>query len=147
MRKLNRTKEEKRLRALEYQRAYNARNKEYIRLRHKAYVERNKERIAARKRAWAEQNREHVKALHRRYYQENKERLKAANKAYGEKHKERLSKIAQRRHRVRYYSDPAYRLRTRLRCMVNRLVAYGYTGKESTMELLGCSWQEARAHL
>lgn len=113
----------------------------------KAYAAANWEKIKKYKQEWAAWNRDKLKAKLAKYYIDNKERLQAANKAYYLKHKARLMKIQQEYNQKRYYSDPTYRLSRRLRCAINRIVAYGYQGKESTMALLGCTWAEARLHL
>lgn len=113
----------------------------------RAYAIANRDKIKQRQREWAIRNKERLKLKMAKYYAANRERLNSANKAYYIKHKPRLMRLQQEYLRKKYYSDPTYRLSRRLRCAVNRIVAYGYQGQERTMTLLGCTWQEARQHL
>lgn len=113
----------------------------------RAYAEANKDRIRQYKRAWAARNKEKLRVKMAKYYAAHKERLRSAHLDYYKKHKARIMRIQQEYNRRRCRTDPTYRLSRRLRCAVNRIVAYGYNGKERTMALLGCTWQEARSHL
>jgi hypothetical protein len=132
-----------------YRRAHYLKNKERILAEQREYLKRPE--VIARKLAYAKtyyaKNRDLQRARSKQYYLDNREGHNANSRAYYAKNKKAIRATCQRRHNERYATDPAYRISTRLRCSVNRLVSYGWNGSERTRELLGCDWQTARKHL
>jgi len=101
-------------------------------------------------------NRERLAEQKRRYYLANKERIKL----YKEQNRERISRAAQRYHRAnldkhrerklayqrRYRSGRTQRLAHNLRTRLSKFIRRN-SGRASTEELLGCSFEDFSAFL
>jgi hypothetical protein len=107
-----------------YDKAYREANKEKIKQREKAYREANKEKIHERDRAYAKANKEKIRA----YHQANREKIKEAK-------------------RIRYKNEPLYKAKAILRCCVSHAFKrIKQCRPANTQSLLGCTWEEAKAH-
>jgi hypothetical protein len=128
---------------------YREANKEAIKTQQKSYYHANKEvvkqKVKARgncyTKAYAERNKEKIKL----YREENKEitraryRLNGYAKAYRERNKEKLkAREAEKR------QTPKGKLRKAITAAFERI---GKNKPTNSLELLGCSWQEAKAHI
>ena len=111
------------------------------------YYQSNKEKIKARNQA----NKEKIKAYKQAYYQSNKEKIKVCNTGrysekgredaagYRAKNKEKIKiKEAEKR------KTPKYKLRKAVISAFERIKKDKPT---NTLTLLGCSWEEAKAHI
>lgn len=79
--------------------------------------------------------------LNKKYYQKNKEKISKRNKKY------RLNNIEKFKQKDKKNAIK-YRLQRRLRSRIKDSLIYQKAIKsKKTLELLGCSWQEARDHL
>jgi len=128
----------------EISRNYQAKNKEAVKERGKLYREKNKEKIKAslknryedrfeKRKIYIEKNREHLREKQKEYYYNNRER---AIQVRVDNLKKRIAK------------DPNVRLREILRRRI--LVALkpkNFIKKSSTIEIIGCSLEDARKHI
>ena len=94
----------------------------------------------ARAKAWHEAHREEKKA----YDKAHREEQKAYDKAYRKTHRE--ERVVYRK--ARRASDPLFRLKYYIRSKTTKaLRAGGYSKKSSTAVILGCTFEELKAHL
>ena len=112
-----------------YNKAYQAANAEKIAARSKAYREADPEKVAAWLIAWRKANREEIAAYGKAYYAANRAKASARVKAYLQNNLGARTKNA-------------LRVRTH-----DAIRAAGATKSARTVELLGASIEEVRAHL
>ena len=119
-------------------------DREEIAARGKVYRQANKDKISARMKVWYAINCEKALARHKVYRETNKEKIAASCKAH---YKTNFDKIAARQKAYLANSPQAraaLNLRTRIR---QALSAAKATKSARTLELLGASISEVRAHL
>jgi DNA-nicking Smr family endonuclease len=97
----------------------------------KSYVEANKEIIAERQRLYREENFEKLSKNQQEWYRNNKERKLATNNAYKKKRRK---------------EDPLFVLKENLSSRLNKAFK-GLSKTRTTLDLLGCSIEEAKAHI
>jgi len=152
----------------QYLREYynNPHNKEKIKARNKAYREKNKEKFLAKGREYYQANKDKVNAKMNEYLKTYRELNKdKTNKRQRERYKndsEYRAKCLQanknRKEKIREYyknkrkNDPVFRFKNSLRVHIctairkNR-VSKNASKKSYTLQLLGCSWQDAKQHI
>lgn len=108
----------------------------------KVYYEANKPEILARQKEYTSRNREAKRAKDRQYRARNIDRVKEVQKEYRTKNKDKI--LADRRRRWR--EDPRFKLSVALRNRIN-FVLSGRRKTKSSLELLGCSYEEARKYI
>lgn len=118
---------ENRHKYLENFRKYREKNKGYFKQKNQEYYLRNREADLLRQKAWKEENKDHL-------IQYRKSRKKEANEVYRKYKKER------------YHKDPVFRLKCNLRRTVSQLFS-GKRKSKKTLEMLGCSFEEAKAYI
>ena len=134
--------EEKKKRAL-YNKRYRERNKEKVSSIQKEYYKANKEDINLYHKQYQKENKEKVCLIHKQYCETNKENIRLISKRYYKKNKESILK----RHHKRMKEDPLYKTKTKLRRSLYSAFKRIQVGKPFNAEkLLGCSWEEAKAH-
>lgn len=145
-----------------HKRAYYQANKEAFREYNKKRYLAKKEEIKAYVKEWCKNNKERVYEYQKEYMANNPDKLKGYSKTYYSKH----SDIMQARNTnyrknhpetVRLWHKRAYeklklsplgRIKHSLRERVRAYIAKNkYTKSTSTVELLGCEWEEVRGHL
>ena len=121
----------------------------------------NKEKRKKQKKEWYDKNRkkermvkseEDCKKYHKEYskkwYLENKEEVDKRNKLNKELNKESYSKTTNLRYVNRYKTDENFKLAKTIRQRIREVIKNRNGSKAyKTMELLGCSIQEAKEHL
>ena len=124
--------------------AYREANREKLKQKSLAYYESNKEKY----KAYREVNKEKYKDYYKAYGKTNKEKLSQYMKSYYESNKERITQIKIDYKRTRRAQDPLYKLQDNIRTLVqNAISRQGYNKNTKTAEILGCSFEELRAHL
>lgn len=120
----------------------------------KEYYEKNKEYLSAQTKKWREANIETVlvknRAKNKKRYAENKEKEIARIVRYrnSEQGKAVLSASRRRWDRRKRKEDPIHAMKIRMRCRVREAVRnLGYTKRSKTNEILGCGWDEFKAHI
>jgi hypothetical protein len=113
-----------------------------------SWYQRNKEAVKLRSRQWALDNPEKRKAIlqrsRERHRVEERERGRKRRQENPKKELERLKKWQRRARKER----PAFVLKTRLRNRLRHAFKSGLGKKNgSTLELVGCSFEELRAHI
>ena len=127
-------------------RAWYQKNKEQINLANQAKYQKNKEQINLAKRARYQKNKEQINLTNRAWYQNNKEQANLTKRAWYQKNKEQ-SKLTNRAwKRASYQNNLSYRLRAVLRSRV-RSALKNNSKSARTMQLIGCSVDEAKLHL
>lgn len=108
----------------------------------------NKEKSIRQANAWRKANPEKALESERRKYAKHKEAILAKNKEYRHRNKEALN--AQKREYIkkRRKEYEPYAIQMRVRCRFGHAMKRKGWGKESPMQsIVGCSWEELKAHL
>ena len=102
--------------------------------------------VMARAKQWRQENKKQMAEKRKQWRQENKEIIAERNKKWVENNKEHVSQYGKRYKRTRRAVDPAFRiehsLRSRMRAALN-----GRCKADTTKALLGCTYEEACAHI
>ena len=147
-----------------YQKAYYLANKEKLNAKHKAYREANPERKKAMDKAYRQANLERVKATEMAYRESHLEEEKARAKAWHQANKEKANATS----KAWYKANKEYALakaaawqkdnkdklqaqRDNIQTKLRNAVTYAFTRIKQnkpadTQSLLGCTWEEAKAH-
>jgi len=145
--KKTRTDAQKKAHREQAMRYYNA-NKEKVKAYRDARYERKKKEIIARSRAWVESHKEHARAYQKEYRAKNKSKLAAYFSAHFQQNKKRITDRNKKRHDARMEQDLNYAIGRKLRSRIFNAVQKQYGTKAAkTMELIGCTVQELRAHI
>ena len=127
---------------------YNQKNKEKIKEKTKEYKQKNKEKIKEKIKEYNQKNKEKIKEKTKEYNQKNKEKIKEKTKEYNQKNKEKISKQKNQYKKERKAKDPLYKLTINIRSLIGSSIRNnGYTKQSKTHEILGCSYQEFKAHI
>lgn len=116
----------------DYNRQYQAANRERIAANSKAYAEANKDKIAEYKRQWADEHQEHLKAQRREYYEANRDEILAEQAEYRKANPEL---IRQRKHKEYERHKDKY---------IRRAANWQANNKERVNELARKAWSENR---
>ena len=128
-------------------REYYVKNREKIAAAQREYVAQNKERTVLRRRKWYAQNRERVIKKSRAWYAQNRERGCARAKRWRENNSERSAAVKRAHTRARRKTDPAFRMASTLRTRLRDALRGRSKKSACTERLLGCTFNEARAHI
>lgn len=148
-------KERKRLYDIEYYKKNAEKKKE----QQKQWREVNSEKKKENDKKWYEENKEHKrlydieyretntenkKETDKNYYQQNKEKIKAKVKQYAKNNKDKISEY----NRIRRKTDPMFKLKNNLRCLINQAFkCKGLKKLTKTEIILGCTFDEFRQHI
>ena len=137
--------------------------KEKARAYYQAYREANREKAKAYNAAyrekkgkqWYNSNKERLNVYNKNWITANKEAIKKQGKAYREANKEilRARRLERRSEWNTYYSnklktDDLFKLKHNIRNHTKRTFKrIGKNNPTDTLTLLGCSWEEAKAHI
>ena len=95
-----------------------------------------------------EKNGEAIRAGQRARYAENKEAMRAKGRAHYEANKQAYIDGNRRRVKERIKTDPVFAMSQRIRSLIYiRIYSGGYTKKSRSQEILGCTWDEFKAHI
>ncbi len=117
-------------------------NRGEVLAKRKVYRKENREKISERSKDYYAANREKIAAQHKCYYQANREETLERNKAYRATHREEKAE----RERNRRANDPIFLWVSNTRTNLHRILN-GKGNHAPTLELLGCTGEEWRAHL
>jgi hypothetical protein len=110
-------------------------------------------------RKWKERNKEKVLQYFRAYRKANKERLdflekkrnpesaRRAKRNYKLRHKAKVREAERTRMKIRWNTDVKYKLRVLAGTASHRMVKAGWTKRHRSAELIGCTWEELKAHI
>ena len=137
--------------SLSYKQLYYLKNKETYLKRSKEWRRNNKQkRSEISTRAWRkniENNREKARLRSKEYRKRNKEKLKQKGKRYIQDNKEKVRLYHENYRKKRMAEDPSFAAKIKLRRAVNSAFERMRADKPAnTQNLLGCAWQEAKAH-
>lgn len=146
----------------EYHADYRSRNKEKISTYFKEYREENLQELKQQSREHYKQNREQIieqnaayytsnkEAAHQRikeYRAENADKIKQQRKEYYVKNKQQIIERGEQYRKHRKATDELYRFKCLMRQAVyNAFSRIKCNKPTNTLNLLGCSWQEAKEH-
>ena len=123
------------------------RKKELRRAREQRWRDKHREKFRANRNAYNKKNREKIKQKDKEYYEKRKSIKSLTDKAWRERNKERCAKNALAWYYSRIEVDPLYVLKCRLRAAVYASFKRIKQNKPTdTLTLLGCNWEEAKAH-
>ena len=126
--------------------AWYATNKEKYNARRKDGYPAKAEKYRANGKAYRKANPEKVKAKNKAYQEANPEKIKAKNKAYYTNNRDRITRRNTASTKRRRQTNPAFRLLDNMRRRVNNALN-GKSKSARTLELLGCTVEQARQHL
>ena len=136
---------------LSYQQLYYQKNKAIYLERSKEWGTKNKQKrndIASR--SWRknlERNREKARERTKDYRRRNAEKVKQKSKQYIQENKQRVRLYHENYRKRRTKEDPLFAAKLKLRKCVNAAFERIKKNKPANTEtLLGCSWEEAKAH-
>lgn len=110
----------------------------------KKWYEENKERKRLYDVQYREQNADIKKSKDKQYYQENKEKIKERVKEYASKNKDKIAEY----NRVKRQTDPLFRLKNNLRCLIKQAFKRkGHQKLTKTEIILGCTFDEFKQHI
>ena len=114
--------------------------------KNKKLYEATREVVLEKKKQYRDDNKEVIKERNKRYYSENKETHKARVKQYREAHKEAYAEQKKQYRRTKLQNGIGFRLLDNCRRRVN-LAIKNNSKSASTIELIGCTVEELKAHL
>ena len=140
---------------LEKQKIYREQNKENKAKTDRQYRLKNKEKVLKYKKDYYQKNKTILQEKHKIYREEkadeiieyrlkNRDRIRKVNRAWSKKNIKRILKYRKNKRKT----DIQYRIREYLRTRINSAILYQKTTKHSSsLELLGCSIQNAKEHI
>lgn len=97
---------------------------------------------------YQENNKEKIKITKQNHYKKHKEQIREYNRKYKMAHKEKIYKKQTLSNKKRYHNDPAYKISCSLRNRIRSSIKNSGISKDTnTIELLGCSFKEAKIYL
>ena len=126
----------------ERKRVYNTENKEYIREQARRYKEKNKEKITEQRQRHYVKHKDTIAEYKKEYYKENKQAFAKRREKWYDNNKDQRNSLA----RDKYANDRLFKVICSLRSRLN-LALKGSLKSESTETLLGCTFDNARAHI
>jgi len=131
---------------LRKQNKYYQANKDAIKDRNKQYYQANKEAIEEQHKQYREANKDVIAERCKQYYQANKDAAAVYNKEYQKKNWDDLLQYKNQYKKKRRATDPGYRIADNLRTRLYTALK-GKRKADTTKKLLGCTYEEARAHI
>jgi len=138
---------------------YRKNNKNKIKEISKRYSENNKEKLAQynlknkdRIKKWRvdynKENKAIIKEKSREYYENNKDMFKENIKIYRQNNKEAVKLRRNKYQNNRRKSDSLFKIRGNISGLIRYgIISAGFTKKNKTVDILGCSFEEFRTHL
>ena len=135
----------------EFNKQYYKDNKESF----KEYYEYKKDFILEKKKEYRQNNKEKIKEYYennkekkKEYYEDRKEFILEKRKEYYENNKECINKRSLNYVKERKKRDPLYKLTRNIGCLITiSLKNGGYSKNTKTAKILGCSYEDFKAHL
>lgn len=124
---------------------YAIKNRENKNEKTRLWKEKNKEKVAIYAKQYAEVNKEAIKEKRKQRLIEKKDQYSNVRKNWLEKNKETLKEWNRLYTANRYKSDPTFALKINQRSRVRAILKSNKSDK--THELLGCSFEELKAHI
>jgi len=122
-------------------------NKEKFKARAKTYHENNKEKINKKQRARHEDNKKDINQQQREWKKNNPEKTKQYSRQSRKKNKENILASNKKYCNKRMKMDLLFAVKTKLRSVVYYAFKRIKQNKPAdTQTLLGCTWEEAKAH-
>lgn len=134
----------------EHQKAWRDKNKEYIATKSKErYLQQTKAQISERSKNWVEKNYERALEHAKLSYHKNKETRNKRAREYRKENRDKLKRSRLKAQQARYKNLTGldlikYKLRATVRNSFRRIKQQKPTNTE---KLLGCTWEEAKAHI
>jgi hypothetical protein len=128
-------------------------NRKKIIQRTKDKIKSNVEKYKAYQKEWRNKNRNKKRTYYNRernreYYRKNRKKIKERYQEYYRKNRKKIRQRAYKRHKKRMLEDANYKIKYVLRNRIKEVLLSQKTIKsETTLELLGCSWEHARKHI
>jgi hypothetical protein len=127
-------------------RKYDSKNKDSLREANKKWYEKNKELIREKQRDYESKNKREISRKKKLHYQKNKEAINARHRKYNKENRDACNQRTYKWRAKKYKEQGEYRLVHNLRCRTRRALN-GNCKADTTKALLGCTYEEARAHI
>ena len=128
----------------EQNKKYRESHKSEAKLYHKEWRDKYRDVLNEKAREKYKENPEAFKERKERYVQSHREQYKESNRRYKSENRQKCSDYE----RNKRHSDPVYRFRTSVRCLIwgyNK--KKGYTGGKTVWEMVGCDFDAFLAHI
>ena len=140
------------------QQRYREKNREILREKNRLYKEKNAESIKLKNKLYKEQHSETISE----YNHKTKDQKKLTDKLYREKNAESIKQKKRENYeanktKIREYNrnykinrikdDPLFFLKRKIHNIIYKAIKHNYTKNKSTLQILGCSYEEFKQHL
>lgn len=123
---------------------YHNKNKDEINKKRRESYKHDKEKINNRNKSYYDKNKKTINKRQKENYQENKNYIKNKAKNYRDNNREKINKHV----KDRKNKEPLFKLRLNIGNSILRAIKNnGYKKKSKTQEILGCSFEQFKAHL
>jgi hypothetical protein len=130
--------------------------KEKLRITNKRRYDAKREEILAKSKKFRQENWDRIYQDKVAYCNKNKESIREYKRKWAaqdrakdrDKHNAKQSAWQSKRNSERIKEDPLFAMKMRLRKATGKAFhRFGYTKRSKTTEILGCSWEEVKAHI
>lgn len=126
------------------QKTWRDENKNTLKRYNKEYNKKNSDIIRLKRLEWEKINTDKIK----KYQKEWRVNNKKETLIYAKKYRENNRDIINNNFNIKYNNDPLFKLKNNIRSRIRESIKeYGYTKKSRTHVILGCSFEEFKAHL
>jgi len=127
---------------------FRAENLDALKARSAEWRAKNKDAVLLRAKKYRTENRDAVLASLKKYYWKNRDSILESAKAYRQANKETLQAKKRVYRKTRAALDPVYAMSVRIYGLISVSIRNGgYTKKSSTLNILGCSYEEFKRHI
>jgi hypothetical protein len=140
------------------QQRYREKNREILREKNRLYKEQNKEIIKEKNKVYKKENKDKIteynlntkeqrKLTSKLYREKNADLIKQKKREYYEANKDKIIEYNRNYKINRMKNDPLYLLKRKISNVIYKAVKHNFTKNKSTLEILGCSYEEFKLHL
>ena len=123
---------------------YQQKNQDKIKEYNKEYKQKNQDKIKEYNKEYKQNNKDYFKE----YKQKNQDKIKEYNKEYNKEYQKNNRHILNQYIKERKAKDPLYKLTRDMRSLISKSIKNnGYTKRSKTYEILGCTYEEFKAHI
>jgi len=133
---------------IEKRRAYVYNNKDLLKKTDNNYYAKNRTKILAKKVEYHKSHSQQKMEYDKKYRIENAEKIAAKNKRWKERNRDKIRERSRNKMLHKLKTDPNFKLLSLFRDRIRKAIKNQYGTKAyRTMELLGCTIEQARTHL
>lgn len=127
---------------------YGEENKEMIAAKAKIFRQVNKEAIRKTRKIWTLNNKDRIAETTRVYNIKNKDKLAIQDKEWKKNNPDKVNRYQRETRRRRILKDDLFVLKVRVSHAIRQgITRNGYAKKSKSLEILGCTFEEFKAHI